>query len=266
MSDDLYEIYAVRYARMDRRRADNFVGGDPHDGPMPMDYFVWAIVNEHRRFVVDTGFDARAATSRKRELLMPVEEGLAAIGLDHNAIDDVILTHLHYDHAGNNQLFPRARFHVQHCEMSYANGPCMCHKAIQVNYDVEDVVTMVRRNFAGRVEFYQGEAEFAPGITLHRLGGHSPGMQVVRVKTGRGWVVLASDASHFYANMEEDRAFPALHNHSDVLQGYKTLRRLASSPAHIIPGHDPRVLERYPVLSDALAGRAVWLDLPQIGA
>jgi hypothetical protein len=36
-----YELFALRYATRDARRGDHFIGGDPHDGPMPMDYFVW---------------------------------------------------------------------------------------------------------------------------------------------------------------------------------------------------------------------------------
>ena len=38
-----YEAYALRYARMPRQRRDNFLGGDPHDGPMPMDFYVWLL-------------------------------------------------------------------------------------------------------------------------------------------------------------------------------------------------------------------------------
>ncbi|MGD9604511.1 MAG: N-acyl homoserine lactonase family protein, partial [Gammaproteobacteria bacterium] len=84
---------------------------------------------------------------------------------------------------------------------------------------------------------------------------------VVRVATPRGWVVLASDASHFYAHMEGDRAFPVLYNLGDMLEGYSRLRALAASPAHIIPGHDPLVLQRYPSASPALTGWIARLDV-----
>jgi hypothetical protein len=68
----------------------------------------------------------------------------------------------------------------------------MCHAALRTHYEVEDVVAPVRRNFAGRLRFHDGEAKFAPGNTLHRVGGHSPGMQVVRVKMARGFVVCSA--------------------------------------------------------------------------
>lgn len=263
MSDDTYEIFALRYAHVERRASENFIGGDLHDGPMPLDYFVWIIRNAARTVVVDTGFDEEGAAKRGRTMTTPVRDGLACLGVDHEAVEDVVFTHLHYDHAGNTTLFPHARFHVQDCEMQFATGRCMCHRALSVHYEVEDVVTMVRRTFAGRVRFHDGETGFAPGITLHRVGGHSKGMQVVRVKTARGFVVLASDVTHFYANIEQRRVFPAVTDIAALLESYDTVERLATSPDHIIPGHDPAVLRRYPAAPGA-ADLACRLDLPPI--
>ncbi len=106
----------------------------------------------------------------------------------------------------------------------------------------------------------------APGLSLHRIGGHTKGLQAVRVATERGQVVLASDASHFYAHMENGRVFPVLYNVAEVLEGYRVLARLASSPRHVIPGHDPLVIERYPPASDATAGWIARVDRPPTGA
>ena len=61
MSDPQYEVYAIKYAHHERRASENFLGGDPHDGPMPLDYFVWAIHREgHPPLIVDTGFGEAA--------------------------------------------------------------------------------------------------------------------------------------------------------------------------------------------------------------
>jgi glyoxylase-like metal-dependent hydrolase (beta-lactamase superfamily II) len=119
---------------------------------------------------------------------------------------------------------------------------------------------MVHRVFDGRVQFHSGVDEIAPGITVHHIGGHTKGLQCVRVETERGAVVLASDASHFYAHMEQNRAFPILYNLGDLLEGYRTLRKLASSDKHVIPGHDPLVIARYPAASKATKGWIARVD------
>lgn len=263
---DAWEVYAIRYAHHgDRRASENFIGGDPHDAPMPLDYYVWAIVGAERSFVVDTGFDEATARRRKRQLLRSPADGLKLIGLDPARVENVIVTHMHYDHAGNHDMFPNAAYHVQDREMQYCTGRCMCHPAMRGAFDAEDVAAMVRKLFEGRVRFHDGSDELAPGVSVHRIGGHTMGLQVVRVRTRRGWVVLASDASHLYANMEEGRPFPIVHNLADMLEGYETLRRLASSPAHIVPGHDPLVLQRYPAAKPGLEEIAVRLDADPIG-
>src|SRR5205085_3045078 len=121
-------------------------------------------------------------------LRCPVE-ALALVGLDGARVEDVILTHLHYDHVGNFHRFPAARFHLQEPELVYATGRYMQYPRLAHSFEVEDVVGMVRLNFAGRVTFHNGPTELAPGITLHPVGGHSAGLQLVRVHTRRGWVV-----------------------------------------------------------------------------
>jgi glyoxylase-like metal-dependent hydrolase (beta-lactamase superfamily II) len=256
-----YEVYAAHYAHnANARRATNFLGGDPHDGPMPLDYFVWAIKGNGRVFVFDTGFDAPMGERRNRQFIRSPAVGLRAVGVEPDQVEDVILSHLHYDHCGNYDLFPRARYHVQDIEMAYCTGRCMCHPALRGPFEADDVVAMVHKLFAGRVAFHDGVDELAPGITVHHVGGHSKGLQVVRVWTRRGWMVLASDASHFYANMEQGRAYPIVHSHEDTLEGYATMRRLVSQPNGIIPGHDPLVLQRYPAAAPGLEGIAVRLD------
>ncbi len=119
---------------------------------------------------------------------------------------------------------------------------------------------MVRKAYAGRVSFHDGDAELFPGVSLHLIGGHTMGLQAVRVATRGGPLVLASDASHFYANMEQVRPFPIVWSVADMVAGYERLRGLAASPQHIIPGHDPLVMQRYPAPAEALRGIVARLD------
>lgn len=255
-----YEVFAIRYATRDAQRKNHFIGGDPHDGPMPMDYFVWLVRNDKHTFVVDTGFGAEVAARRGRTLLRTPAQALSLLGVDVSQVRDVIITHLHYDHVGTFESFPLAQFHLQDDEMSYATGRYMRHKQFNHGYEVDEVVGMVRLVYKDRVSFYGGVAELAPGVTIHRIGGHTHGMQCVRVNTRRGWVVLASDTSHYYEHFEKKRAFTTMFNVGEAVDGYDTLQRLAQSSKHIIPGHDPLVMQRYPAVSPALDGIAVRLD------
>ena len=138
----------------------------------------------------------------------------------------------------------------------------MAHQVFSHPYDVAHVIGMVREVYAGRVSFIDGDAELAPGLSVHHIGGHTDGMMSVRVWTQRGWVVLASDALHLYANMETTNPFPIVYNVGDMVKGYQRLHELADSPAHIIAGHDPRVMDEYPPASNELMGIAVRLDFP----
>ncbi len=262
---NVHEVFAVRYAHHDRLSSENFLRGDPHDTLQPLAYFVWVITGPHGTFVVDTGFDDAMADKRGRTLLEPVANGLRALQIDPAEVRDVIVTHLHYDHCGNHDLFPRARYHLQDVEMAYATGRCMCHAEMRIPFEADDVVAMVRKVFEQRVVFHDGDEQIAPGITVHRIGGHSKGLQAVRVNTRRGHVVLASDASHLYAHFTERRVFPITHSVADTLEGYATLHKLADSAAHIVPGHDPQVLERYPPAHPALENWIVRLDVAPSG-
>jgi glyoxylase-like metal-dependent hydrolase (beta-lactamase superfamily II) len=260
-----YEVFAIRYAHLERTARHNFLGGAGRDDPMPLDYYVWAIVNDERTVLVDTGFGEDAAARRGRQLVRPVADGLRCIGISPDRIEHIVISHMHYDHAGNLDLFPRARYHVQDDEMAYCTGRCMANPEIGGVFDPDAVVSMIGNVYAGRVQFHDGDAELAPGISLHKVGGHTRGMQIVRVATARGWVVLGSDTAHFYANLTPGRPFPILDDLETYVEAQRTALRLASSPQHFIPGHDPLVLECYPGAKPGLDGIA-RVDLPPLAA
>src|SRR5256886_3963587 len=266
MADQEYELFAIRYATRDARRTDHFIGGDPHDGPMPMDYFMWVARGGGRTFVIDTGCNAEVASKRKRTCLRCPVETLGAFDIDAAGVEDVILTHLHYDHVGNFDRFPNARFHLQEREIAYATGRFMRYPRLSHSFEVEDVCGIVRLNYARRVLFYDGDAELAPGLTIHAAGGHSAGLQFVRVKTRRGFVVLASDVSHFYENMASERPLTTALHIGGMLEGFSRLLKLAPADCYVIPGHAPGQMPLYPAPSPELEGIAVRLDVPPSGA
>ena len=190
-----WEAYALRYGRHERPAQANFLlpPTDPHEA-MPLDYYVWLLRGPGgREVVVDTGFDAALAEKRGRRISRSVADSLVAMGTDPAAVRDVVVTHLHYDHAGSLDIFPAATFHLQDREMAFATGRHMCTACIRLPFEADHVVAMVRALYADRVTFHDGDGEVAPGVTLHRVGGHSDGLQVVRVATARtgGWTASA---------------------------------------------------------------------------
>jgi len=152
---------------------------------------------------------------------------------------------LHYDHAGGLSRFPYAKFHLQAAEMAYATGPCMCSGTLQMPFTANHVCDMVKNVYSGRVVFHDGDGQVADGVTVHCVGGHSRGLQVVRVKTESGWLCLASDAAHYYENYLAGKPFPIVVDMENMVSGFKTIQALASAPGLVIPGHDPLVTKAY---------------------
>jgi glyoxylase-like metal-dependent hydrolase (beta-lactamase superfamily II) len=244
--EGVYHIYLMRFGTLDRRVTENFLAGDAHEGPMPIDYGLWIVRNQRRTVLVDTGYGPRAAEQRGRPMEFDPIEGLRRVGIDPDEIEDVVITHLHYDHVGNIDRFARARFHIQDAEVAFATGRCMCDQLLRGVFDVEDIVTLVRHTYAERVRFRDGDDDLLPGLTLHALPGHSAMVQAVRVETPRGAVLLASDASHYYANVLHRKPFVLTLDEAQTLQSYTRAMTLAGGIEYLIPGHDPKVRRLYP--------------------
>ncbi|MCV6594533.1 MAG: N-acyl homoserine lactonase family protein [Silicimonas sp.] len=249
---DIWEIYALKYAeRNGRTRAESFIDDDHPAAPHGMDYFTWLLVNGSRQILVDTGYEAEEAARRGRPILRDPARALEALGARADAIETVVITHLHYDHAGGLNRYPAARFHLQETEMAFATGPCMCDPDLQAPFTADHVCDMIRHVYAGRVAFHSGSAEIAPGVTIHRIGGHSRGLQVVRVMTAAGPMCLASDAAHYYENFEAEKLFPIVADADEMREGFKQIQALAGDPARVIPGHDPLVRSRFPAFGQS---------------
>ena len=251
----IWQVEALRYGTRSagRTRGDSFLFDDHAEAPHAIDYFVWTLRAGERTILVDTGYDAAEAAARGRPIDRDPRACLAARGVAVEDVADVIVTHLHYHHAGGLHLFPDARLHLQPAEMAYATGPCMCHDALRHPFTGAHVCEAVMRLHAGRVRFHDGAAEVADGVEVHRIGGHSKGLQCVRVRTEAGWLVLASDATHFYENVHGGKLFPIVVDAEAMLRGFDTLRALASAPELIVPGHDPLVRDLFPE-----AGPEAW--------
>jgi glyoxylase-like metal-dependent hydrolase (beta-lactamase superfamily II) len=248
-----FEVLAIRYATRATTKSECFYRypsyGEP-DAPMRMDYFFWLLRDGDRTVLVDTGFHPAAAERRGRTCLIPPVEALARIGVAPESVSQIILTHLHYDHTGNVAAFPDAELVVPQRELDFWSSPAAAHFQFAAIVEPDEVARVVQADRDGRVRRLQGSALVSPGISAICVGGHSPG-QLVLVLDGRGGpVILASDAVHFYEELERDRPFEIFVDLEGMYRGYDTLRQLSEQPgAVLVAGHDPAVSERFPGLT-----------------
>jgi glyoxylase-like metal-dependent hydrolase (beta-lactamase superfamily II) len=243
----VWEVFAVKYAdRNARVRGDSFLFDADHAAPHGMDYFMWVLRRGDEVILVDTGYDMAEGDRRGRPIREDPVAALAPLGITPEQVKTVIVTHLHYDHAGGIHLFPKATLHLQAAEMAFATGPCMCHDVLRMPFTGAHVCEAVRRLFDGQLVFHDGDGAVADGVSVHRIGGHSRGLQAVRVRTEAGWLCLASDAAHFYENLWHRKLFPLVVDAEDMLKGFERLESLASDRSLIVPGHDPRVFDHFP--------------------
>ena len=266
MSDQpTYEVYAIRYAMNPRRlRGECFIKDPDPGGLKPIGFYFWLIAGNGQTIVVDTGIPEDVAVAHGQDFHADPIETLRKLDVDPDTVGTVIMTHLHFDHAGLTDAFPKATFHLQHEEMAFVTGPLMEKSYFRYAYDPAHVQRFVGYLYSDRLHLHGREHAIADGVTAHWVGGHCPGQEIVRVRTKRGWVVLASDALHFYEEYERGIPFAIVHSTSDMLKAHDRIRELADSDDHVIPAHDPLVIDRYPAASGDLKGIVARVDLPPV--
>lgn len=218
-------------------------------------YCFWVVAAGNKVVLVDTGF--RSDVARRRGIVDYVapERGLEVLGISKADITDVILTHLHYDHAGLVDDYGSSMVHVDAREIAFYCGPAMRVAEVRRSIEAADVAATVRAVAEGRLA--ARDCEIVPGVSLHHVGGHSPGMQVVQVDTGSDTFVLASDAAHFYESITRRSPYPVFHEFLATYAAFDAVLALSGDLEHVIPGHDPEVFRRFRSPSDRAAGVAV---------
>jgi glyoxylase-like metal-dependent hydrolase (beta-lactamase superfamily II) len=259
-----YEVLAVRYGSRVTSRSDFYLRyqtyGEP-DEALPMDYFFWALRGPDETILVDTGWNPTAAEKRGRNLLREPARAMAELGLGPATVSRIVLTHLHWDHTGNVGLFPDAQVIVQDRELEFWGGPTGRRLQFAAHAEAADIELVLAADREGRVLRLHGDAELAPGVQARLVGGHSPGQTILVVETASGPVVLASDAIHYYEELERDWPCSIVTDVPEAYAAFDLLRQLAAGErTRLVAGHDPLVLERFPPVEGPLAGSAVSLS------
>lgn len=259
--NDTYEVIAVRYATRETVASEVYLNHHVYrepDRPLRMDYFFWVLRNDDRTIVVDTGFTPPVGDRRGRTTTCPVPQSLRRLGIDPAGVGQLVITHAHYDHTGNLGLFTGAEVVISAAELDFWTGPYA--RRVQFGHSAEppDIAELVAIEKQGRVTRFSGRHDLAPGIELLEVGGHTPGQAIALVRTATGTVVLASDAVHYYEELEQDRPFLVVADLRAMYEGFDRVSELAAAEgAVLLPGHDPEVMERFPPLDPGDPGFAV---------
>jgi len=245
----LYDVYAIRYATIpDFPVAELVQGADPAR-KLDIAMLVWLVRGNGHNILVDSGFyrDHFFKEWHVNDYVKP-SDAIAKVGLKPEDVTDVIITHMHWDHADGMDLFPKARIWIQKQEFEHYTGEAWQSKDTHGGIDPEDVLALVKLNTESRVSLVDGDArEVLPGILCYTGGKHTYQSQYVGVQTAAGTVVLASDNMYLYENLDKHVPIAATLDAASNLRAQDRMKQLAASPRLIIPGHDPAVMTRFPV-------------------
>ncbi len=251
-----YEVYAVRYARLRDFAVADLVMGADRKRTLDIAMTVWVLKGPGGRTVlVDAGFYRPPYINGDKvvDYTRP-DKALEPLGITPEQVTDVVVTHMHWDHADGVDLFPKAQVWIQKDEFdSYtrtARQPGGDRKGIVADF----VRALVKLNNLGRVHLVDGDAkEIIPGVTVYTGGRHTFASQYVGVNTKAGRVVIASDNLYLYENLDKHVPIAQTFDAKSNLAAQDRMKQLAASPRLIIPGHDPEVFVRFPKPGNGVA-------------
>jgi glyoxylase-like metal-dependent hydrolase (beta-lactamase superfamily II) len=247
-SKPTYEVYALRYATIPGFPVEELVAGADPARKIDIAMMIWLVRGNGRDILVDSGFyHERFFKDWDVKDFTKPSDTLSRVGLKPEDITDVIISHMHWDHADGMDLFPNARIWIQKDELEYYAGQAWQSKTTHGGIDKDDVLTLVKLNTEGRVGLVQGDSQqILPGVTCYTGGKHTYQSEYVGVATAAGTVVLASDNMYLYENLEKHAPIGATLDAASNLRAQDRMKQMAARPDLIIPGHDPAVFTKFP--------------------
>jgi glyoxylase-like metal-dependent hydrolase (beta-lactamase superfamily II) len=244
-----FEVLAVRYGTVRSRKSEFYYRWQAYrepDAVTDMDFFFYILRGGGETILIDTGFRPQAAGPRGRKCLVAPLDALARLGVDPRTVARVVITHFHWDHIGNVAAFADAELFVPERELEFWGEPVARNVQFWSTVDPEPLAYLVAAHLEGRAVATGADEAIVPGVRVITVGGHAPGQQIVAVDTARGRVLLASDAVHFYEELELERPFGVAVNLREMCEAYALLKRLKrETGAVVVPGHDPAVASRF---------------------
>jgi glyoxylase-like metal-dependent hydrolase (beta-lactamase superfamily II) len=251
-----YEAYAVRFATCPGCPLANLVKGAAPGRTIDLAMTFWVLKDPGgRRVLVDAGFyrEEILKSYGAADFTRP-DKALERLGIKPDEVTDVILTHMHSDHVDGADLFPKAQIWIQKEEYAHYAEKTGRPDGGRPGSEPEYIRALVRLNTLGRVHLVDGDAqEIIPGVTVYTGGKHTFASQYVGVNTKAGTVVIASDNVYTYENLEKHVPIAATLDAKSNLAAQDRMKKIASNPRLIIPGHDPEVFVRFPKPGNGVA-------------
>jgi glyoxylase-like metal-dependent hydrolase (beta-lactamase superfamily II) len=219
---------------------------------LPQDAFDWSlnvvvVRSGNQTILIDAGLglDPNLNLPRAGQLIKRLESA----GIDLASVTDVVLTHMHMDHIGGlvvegvkDRLRPDLRIHVAAAEVKFWESPDFTYAYMPPGFPDALRATAKRfvEEYRGQLRQFDEEHEVAPGVVVHRTGGHTPGHSVVRLASGGDRLTFAGDA-----------VFAVGFDHPDWHNGFehdpeeaarvrvRLLRELAATGEQLVATHLP---------------------------
>lgn len=248
----MYEVYAIEYAKLAGFPANALILGADSARKLDLSMMVWLVKGEGRVILVDAGFYRQEflSTWKVKDFRKP-SDAVAAFGVRPEEVTDIVVSHMHWDHADGVDLFPNARVWVQKAEYNFYLDP---KNQLRTGVFPSDVKMFQAVEKAGRLALVEGDSQkVARGVTAFIGGRHTRESQYVSVFTRSGLVVLASDNVYTYENIDTHRPIAATWDTVSNLAAQRRMLAMAARPGLVVPGHDPKVYARFPVVKPGVA-------------
>jgi glyoxylase-like metal-dependent hydrolase (beta-lactamase superfamily II) len=256
-SGAIYEIYALSYGVYPAFPVSGLVTGANKDRRLDLQMMIWLLKGANgKNILVDTGcYHENVVKGKGIQNLIKASDAIAKLGLAAGDITDVILTHMHWDHADGMDLFPKAKIWIQKDEYTYYTGAAWQAGGKHGGIETENVLTIVKLNTQNRVNLVDGDdREIIDGIRVYTGGRHTFASQYVSVRTASGAiVVIASDNMYLYENLEKHAPIAQTFDADSNLKAQDRMKQIASRPDLIVPGHDPQVFVKFPKPGNGVA-------------
>ena len=210
-------------------------------------YYIWCIRGAGETVVVGTGVTPQMAAARELDGYVNPVDVMARIDVTADDVRHVIITHMHFDHAGGASLFPQATFYIQQDEYRFwREDPVASRPPFKHVSDAAATGYLALLEGTDRLVLLKGDRQILPGIQCVLSPGHTVGLQTVTVNTARGTAIVGSDCAHVFRNYQEDWPSALIVDLVGWMKSYEKLREMISSPDLLYPGHDRLMLDNYP--------------------